>query len=164
MFSHNKAFREKRMNKVYRTMLAAVMALAFAGTALAEVAAGTIKTSKGLVNIERGSEKLSAQSGTPVFVSDKVRSGADGSFGITLKDNTLLSGGPNSLMVINKFAYDTTTNAGNMTIGVRKGTLAVATGKIAKATPESVDFHTPTSVLGVRGTEFVVEVGDGSDE
>ena len=25
-------------------------------------------------------------------------------------------------------------------------------GKIAKRTPESVDFHTPTSVLGVRGT------------
>ena len=152
------------MNKVYRTVLAAAMALAFAGTTWAEDAAGTIKTSKGLVNIERGSEKLAAQAGAPVFVSDKVRSGADGSFGITLRDNTLLSGGPNSLMVINKFAYDTTTNAGGMTIGVRKGTLAVATGKIAKATPESVDFHTPTSVLGVRGTEFVVEVGDGSDE
>ena len=31
-------------------------------------------------------------------------------------------------------------------------------GKIAKRTPESVDFHTPTSILGVRGTEFVIEV------
>lgn len=152
------------MNKVYRTGLITAMLLIFSGTAWSADAAGMIKTSKGLVNIERGSEKIIATAGTPVFVSDKVRSGVDGAFGITLKDNTLLSGGPNSLMVINKFAYDTNTNVGGMSIGVRKGTLAVATGKIAKVTPESVDFHTPTSVLGVRGTEFVVEVGENSDE
>ena len=152
------------MNKVYRSALGAVISLALAGGAWSNEAAGMIKSSKGQVNIERAGEKVAAGVGSPVFVSDKVRSGADGSFGVTLKDNTLLSGGPNSLLTINKFSYDTTTNAGGMSIGVRKGTLAVATGKIAKLTPESVDFHTPTSVLGVRGTEFVVEVGDGSDE
>ena len=152
------------MSKVYRTALVALMSLALTGSVLASEAAGMIKSSKGQVSIERGGEKVAAVAGSPVFVSDKVRSGSDGSFGITLKDNTLLSGGPDSLVVINKFAYDTTTNAGAMSIGVRKGTLAVATGKIAKVTPESIDFQTPTSVLGVRGTEFVVEVGNGSDE
>lgn len=152
------------MIKVYRTVLSTVISLALAGSVWANEAAGTIKSSKGQVKIERAGEKLAAAVGSPVFVSDKVRSGADGSFGITLNDNTLLSGGPNSLIVISKFNYDTTTNKGAMSIGVRKGTLAVATGKIAKATPESIDFHTPTSVLGVRGTEFVVEVGEGSDE
>jgi hypothetical protein len=152
------------MNKVYRSALGAVISLALTNAACANDAAGTIKSSKGQVNIERAGEKVAAAVGSPIFVSDKVRSGADGSFGVTLKDNTLLSGGPNSLVIINKFNYDTTTNAGGMSIGVRKGTLAVATGKIAKATPESIDFHTPTSVLGVRGTEFVVEVGEGSDE
>ena len=52
----------------------------------------------------------------------------------------------------------------SLSVGVRKGTLSVATGKIAKRAPESVDFHTPTAVLGVRGTEFVVEVIGGRDE
>lgn len=152
------------MTKVYRTALLAFAFLGLAGQAGANEAAGTIKSSKGQVTIERGGEKLAAVAGSPVLVSDKVRSGGDGSFGITLKDNTLLSGGPNSLLVINKFVYDSTTNGGAMSIGVRKGTLAVATGKIAKVTPESIDFQTPTSILGVRGTEFVVEVGAGSDE
>jgi hypothetical protein len=152
------------MIKVYRTVLATMLLLALHGLVWANDPVGTIKSSKGPVNIERAGGKIPAVVGGPVFVSDKVRSGADASFGITLKDNTLLSAGPNSLIVISKFAYDTTTNVGGMSIGVRKGTLAVATGKIAKATPESVDFHTPTSVLGVRGTEFVVEVGEGSDE
>lgn len=158
------------MIRVYRSVLAAVIMSALAagaGASGADEAAGTVKISKGVVTIERGDARLAAKVGAPVLVSDRVRSGADGSFGITLRDNTLLSAGPNSLMIIKKFTYDTTSNAGGMTIGVRKGTLAVATGKIAKVTPESVDFHTPTSVLGVRGTEFVIEVagsGEASDE
>jgi hypothetical protein len=126
--------------------------------------AGMVKTSKGLVSIERDGKNLPAVVGTPVLVADKIRTGTDASVGVTLRDNTLLSAGPNSLIVIDKFVFDGTTQDGKMSIGIRKGTLSVATGKIAKRAPESVDFHTPTSVLGVRGTEFVIEVGAGSDE
>jgi len=126
--------------------------------------AGMIKTSKGRVSIERGGEKLIAVVGTPVHVADKVRTGSDGSVGLTLRDTTLLSAGPNSLIVIDKFNYDPATQDGSMSIGVRQGTVSVATGKIAKRTPESVDFHTPTSVLGVRGTEFVIEVAASNNE
>lgn len=125
--------------------------------------AGMIKTSKGQVSIERDGEKLLAVVGTPVMVADKIRTAGGSAVGVTLRDNTLLSAGPNSLIVIDKFAFDSKTQAGNMSVGIRKGTLSVATGKIAKRTPESVDFHTPTSVLGVRGTEFAIEVA-GNDE
>jgi hypothetical protein len=67
-------------------------------------------------------------------------------------------------MVIDKFDFDSTTQAGSMSIAIRQGTLSVASGKIARQNPAAVQFHTPTSVLGVRGTEFVVEVGEGRDE
>lgn len=123
-----------------------------------------IKVSKGAVSIERDGKKLAADVGAPVQVADRVRTGADGAVGVTLRDNTLLSAGPNSLIVIDKFAYDSVTQDGKMSVGVRKGTLVVASGRIAKRTPESVDFHTPTSILGVRGTEFVIEVEGKSDE
>ena len=79
------------------------------------------------------------------------------------RDNTLLSAGPNSLVAVDKFKFDNTTQVGAMSILIRKGTLLVASGRIARQTPESFDFHTPTSVLGVRGTEFVIEV-DGDDD
>ena len=36
--------------------------------------------------------------------------------------------------------------------------------KIARQTPESIDFRTPTSVIGVRGTEFVIEAGNHSED
>lgn len=141
--------------------MAAVMA---SPQVLAADPAGMVKVSKGQVSIERSGQKLPAMVGTTVMVSDKLRTGRDGSVGVTLRDNTLLSAGPNSLLVIDQFAFDNTTQDGKMSIHIRQGTLSVASGRIAKRTPESVDFHTPTSVLGVRGTEFVVEVeGDGDE-
>lgn len=137
--------------------------LACAWPALAADVAGMVKTSTGSVFIERASKRLPALVGTEVQVADKLRTGENGAVGVTLRDNTLLSAGPSSTLVIDKFVYDSTSQSGAMSINIRKGTLAVATGKIAKKTPESIDFHTPTSVLGVRGTEFVVEVVEGSD-
>lgn len=142
-------------------MIAALLA---AGTCWATDVAGMVKSSRGDVVIERAQARLPATVGSEVLVSDRLRTGADGAIGVTLRDNTLLSAGPNSLIVVEKFAFNSSTLDGNMSIGIRKGTVAVASGKIAKRTPESVDFHTPTSVLGVRGTEFIVEVIGGSDD
>src|SRR5574343_838575 len=132
--------------------------------ALAAEQAGMVKVSKGQVNIEREGKKIAAEEGSSVLVADRIRTAGDGSVGITLRDNTLLSAGPNSLIVIDKFSFDNTTQDGKMAVSIRKGTLSVASGKIAKRTPESVDFHTPTAVLGVRGTEFVIEVEGAGDE
>jgi len=125
--------------------------------------AGMVKTSKGEVGIERAGQKIPAEVGTKVLVADRIKTGADGAVGVTLRDNTLLSAGPNSVFVVERFAYDSTTNGGDITVGVKKGTLAVSTGKIAKEKPESVDFRTPTSVIGVRGTEFVIETEAGDE-
>ena len=151
------------MIRTHRALSVSLL-LACAGPALAADVAGMVKTSSGSVIIERASKRLPALVGTEVLVADKLRTGENGAVGVTLRDNTLLSAGPSSTLVIDKFVYDSTSQSGAMSINIRKGTLAVATGKIAKKTPESIDFHTPTSVLGVRGTEFVVEVGEGSDD
>jgi len=96
--------------------------------------AGMIKVSKGAVSIERDGQRMAAAVGTPVMVADRLRTGDDGSVGLTLRDNTLLSAGPNSLLVVDKFAYDNAAQDGKMALTIRKGTLSVASGKIAKRT------------------------------
>ena len=145
--------------------VASLLAISILGFSVqAAEQAGMIKVSKGAVSIERDGQHMAAAVGTPVMVADRLRTGDDGSVGLTLRDNTLLSAGPNSLLVVDKFAYDNAAQDGKMALTIRKGTLSVASGKIAKRTPESVDFHTPTSILGVRGTEFVIEVGGSDDE
>jgi hypothetical protein len=120
--------------------------------------AGMIKRVSGDVTIERGTVILKASSGMPLFVADKVHTGRDGAVGITLKDETLLSAGANSLLSLDKFSFDQTTHAGAIQTTLKRGKLAVNTGKLAKSSPENVEFHTPDSILGVRGTEFAISV------
>ena len=60
---------------------------------------GQIKTSKGAVSIERAGQSLPGDAGARLQDADVVRTGTDGSVGITMDDNSLLSAGPNSVLV-----------------------------------------------------------------
>ena len=141
-------------------MRAAACALVFFGhMAIAADEAGTVKISRGNVTVERGGQRISVPVGTRIFASDRIQTGADGSVGITLRDNTLLSAGPNSTVDLNKFAFDSTTHSGTIDASVKRGTLSVVSGKIAKATPDAVNFSAPGMTLGVRGTSFIIDAG-----
>jgi hypothetical protein len=137
--------------------IAGLLIMIFMGTSYADNDAGMIKQTKGNAIIERGEQKLDAKPGTKVLASDRVITGADSSIGITLHDGTLLSAGPNSILSINKFVFDSTTNAGALDASLKRGTLAVVSGKLSKTSPDAVTYRTPTAILGVRGTEFVIE-------
>jgi hypothetical protein len=119
---------------------------------------GEIKTVKGTAHVERAGKKLPATSGMQLRQADTIVTGADGAVGITFLDNSLFSAGPNSVLVINKYRFDTTTHAGEFDASLNKGSLAVVSGKMVKQSPESMRIRTPSSIMGVRGTEFVVKV------
>ncbi len=146
-----------------RFLLCLAASIAFLATAAqAADEAGVVKVSKGSAFLQRAGQKLPATVGAKVFTNDRIVTGADGSVGITLRDLTLLSAGPNSTVDINKFSFDSTTHAGAIDAAVKRGTLSVVSGKIAKTSPQNVRFTTPASELGVRGTEFIVDAGPGS--
>lgn len=125
--------------------------------------AGTVKSVKGSASIEREGKRLPLAAGDRVLAKDRVVTGADGAVGITLRDNTLLSAGPNSTLTLEKFAFDSTTHTGALDATLKRGTLAVVSGKLAKSSPDAVIFRTPSTTLGVRGTEFVIEAADRGD-
>ena len=134
--------------------------LLLAASSLATAAdIGQVKTSNGDVSIERGGTTLPGTIGTRLEAADVIRTGPDGSAGITMSDNSLLSVGPNSVLALDTYRFDTTTHQGQFDATLSKGSLAVVSGKIAKQAPDAMKVRTPASVLGVRGTEFVVAVG-----
>ena len=134
--------------------------LLLAASSLATAAdIGQVKTSKGDVSIERGGTTLPGTIGTRLEAAYVIRTGPDGSAGITMSDNSLLSVGPNSVLALDTYRFDTTTHQGQFDATLSKGSLAVVSGKIAKQAPDAMKVRTPASVLGVRGTEFVVAVG-----
>jgi len=121
---------------------------------------GQIKVSNGQVTVERKGESQPGRVGMRLESSDVLKTGSDGSVGITMADNSLLSAGPNSILSLDRFEFDPTTSQGRFDAQLQKGSLAVISGRIAKQSPEAMTVRTPSTILGVRGTEFVVAAND----
>jgi hypothetical protein len=140
----------------------AIAAAAFAAASYANDI-GQIKTVRGDVHVERDGQRLAAAPGMHVRQSDTLVTGAEGAVGVTFLDNSLLSAGPGSVLAIDRYSFDTTTHAGQFDTSLRKGSLAVVSGKIVKQSPGAMRVRTPASVMGVRGTEFVVRVDEAAN-
>jgi len=145
------------MNKTIFVSVCSVALLGFAGTAFA-YNSGVIKTVRGPVQIERGSRTLDARIGDPVQEKDRVIARKGGSVGISMNDETLLSIGSNSTLVIDKFSYDPVTRDGEVATSILKGTLRYVTGLIGRVRPQAIKVMSANATIGIRGTEFIVEV------
>lgn len=142
-----------------RAFVAALFLVATAtGSQAASERIGQIKNVDGTVTIERTTGSESAATGMPIYESDRVVTGRDGSIGITFRDNTVLSAGPDSKLSFDEYSFDSATLEGKFTSNLDAGTLSIISGDIVKRSPEALKVRTPMAILGVRGTEFVVKV------
>lgn len=123
---------------------------------------GQVKTVTGAAYLQRGGERLAARMGAMVYGADVVVTGADGALGITFVDNSRFSVGPDTELALEQFRFDSTTHQGSFHSRVEHGTLTVVSGKLVKQRPGSMTVRTPSAILGVRGTTFLVRVGAGS--
>lgn len=142
-----------------RSMLAVSLAVVVSLAQGADI--GQVKVTKGSVTIERAGQSMPAAVGARLQSSDVVKTGGDGAVGITMTDNSLLSAGPNSVLALDRYEFDEVTSEGRFDASLRRGTLAVVSGRLAKQSPNAMTVRTPSAVLGVRGTEFVVSADDG---
>lgn len=123
---------------------------------------GQVKTAKGDVKVLRHGAAQPLAVGDHLFQSDTISTAKGASVGITFVDNSMMSLGPSSQLALDQFQFNTTTHAGVFNTSLSKGTLAVKSGQIVQQTPEAMHIKTPAALLGVRGTEFVVEADENS--
>ena len=64
---------------------------------------GQVKVVKGQVTIERDGQAVPATVAMRLRALDSVKTGADGSIGINMSDNSLLSLGPNSSLSLDRY-------------------------------------------------------------
>jgi hypothetical protein len=123
-----------------------------------EAVVGSVKTLKGKASVVRNRSAVAVKIGSKIFAEDALKTGSDGSMAMVFKDDTLLSIGPNSEVVINEFLFSP--GEGKLSIITRllRGTSAYLSGMIGKLSPESVRFETPVANIGIRGTKFAVSV------
>jgi hypothetical protein len=120
--------------------------------------AGIVKVLQGDVRAERSGKSRPLSTGERLYAGDRVVTAAASSVGFTLRDDTLISLGSNSQFLLEQFAYNDKTDEGSIAVRLSKGTLRYVSGLIGKRSPESQLLSTPTATIGIRGTDFIVEV------
>ncbi len=138
-------------------LVAALAALPFAAAAQTPQI-GWLKTVSGTVSIQRAGQAMPATIGMPLQKGDVIETGDDGAAGVTLADNSTFSAGPRSKVAVDEFDYDSATLKGNSLTSLQRGTLSASSGDIARGTPGAMRIRTPSAVLAVRGTTFLVRV------
>ena len=150
----------QRIRLVFGLCCLALPATAVMSAFAQERAIGQVKTMEGVVSIERGGASRTANVGDSLTQSDVLRTGARSSVGVTFRDSSMLSLGPDTVLSLDSFQFDDTTHEGAFESSLRKGTLAVKSGQIVRQTPGAMKVKTPLGILGVRGTEFVVRASE----
>jgi hypothetical protein len=117
-----------------------------------------VKKISGSATVVRQGQPIPATNGLEIWENDTLRTGSNGAIGIVFNDETFLSLGPESVLVIDEFVFDPKQGKFSIVIRMLKGTAAYLSGIISKVSPESVHFKTPTASIGIRGTKFVAKV------
>lgn len=99
-----------------------------------------------------------ANIGDPVYLSDVVRTGADGRVGINFTDGTSFNLSSNARMALDQYVYDPDGRSNSTLFNLTKGTFTIVAGSIAKTGDMKVD--TPVATMGIRGTTPHVEISD----
>ena len=141
------------VNKAVLTVLGVVLA---AQPGWAEI--GRVKRSTGTASVERGKAMIPTRAGFVLLPGDTLVTGKDGQMSMTFIDDTRFAVGPNSRVSVDQFDYNRKSQTGSFVTRVNRGSLAVVSGQIAHSKPDAMKVRTPTSLLGVRGTRFIVEV------
>jgi hypothetical protein len=124
----------------------------------AEERAGIVKSVRGDVQLLSGSAKArAALAGDAMAPIDRLQTGADSGASVVLRDGTTLVVGPSSRLDLKQFHFDSTTQDGGMVVSLLRGTLRMVTGLIGKTHPDAVRVETQSAVIGIRGTDFIVE-------
>jgi hypothetical protein len=119
---------------------------------------GEVSDLRGAVFIYRGNERLPAQIGTWLQKGDTLKTGSDGSVGVYFNDETTLSLGPESRMTILAYLFEPKRSNFAFMVKLCKGSAAYVSGLIAKLSPDSARFVTPSATIGIRGTRMAIQV------
>ena len=151
----------KHSHSIWRALLSGLILMGASSWATAQTTpepVGYVKTVTGEAFVVTASQSVKAQPGTAVMQGSLLKTAKASSLGVTFKDNTLMSFGPDTEMTVDEYLYAPADGNLKLSTKLTKGTLNYVSGVIAKLKPSAVSVATPTGIIGVRGTQFVAKV------
>lgn len=117
---------------------------------------GFVKVASGATHVIRGGQPQALAVGDPVLEGDTLQTGARARLGITLRDDTRVSLGPDSQLSIASFAFAPAEGRLGLVLRLARGVLDYVSGKLASLAPGSIRIETPATIVGVRGTHLLI--------
>lgn len=96
-----------------------------------------------------GGQVRRLRTGLNVFRNERIRTGPKSAAQLTFLDQTSLTVGPNSSVVLDSYVYNPRTGAGDIAVRAAKGAFRFISGDAQK---RAYKIRTPVGTMGVRGT------------
>ena len=154
-----KAFEPARSRRVAprsRALLAVLCLLCLATSAANAEDVGSIAAMDGTVEIGRDGEWKTAEVGTVVQLGDTIRTGHPGRARVVFRDDTVLNVGHDSQVAVDEQVFDPDAGSFSSVFRVLQGKVRTLVSEYYMEPRAKLQVETPTSVSGVRGTEFIV--------
>jgi hypothetical protein len=146
------------MNRRYgsRSLWLLVAGVLCAARAGAQTEVGTVAAMQGTLQVQRAATWQNGGVGAPIFVGDRLRTGASDAAKIVFRDDSVLDVAPKSEFTVDKQAFDLGTRRFDTLLRVVRGKVRAWVSEYYRQPRARYEIETPTAIAGVRGTEFVV--------
>jgi|SRR5712691_1710349 len=95
--------------------------------------------------------------GQEVVFNERITTGTGGQTQVLFVDQSTMTVGPNSDMVIDEFVYDPTAGTGKLAASLTRGVFRYVGGKLSKK-DNAVTLQTPSATIGIRGGLILVNL------
>jgi len=96
----------------------------------------------------------------PVYLKDTLRTEKRSRLQVMFIDNTIVSLGPSSEMIIAEYHWKPDKNEGGMKTKIKEGVFRIMGGAITKTAPENFITETPAATIGIRGSMYAGRVSN----
>lgn len=147
------------MMRLARLLRLALLAAVFALPAGAQQIGTVASSDPTLRGTPPGAASRTLSVGTGLVADETVASSASGRGQLLFLDQTTLSLGPNTTIMLDRFVFDPASGAGEVGLQMTEGALRFIGGTLSRG--QEATITTPTASIGIRGSTALVIYRDG---
>lgn len=138
--------------------LALLMGMVAAWPLAGLAAAGLVQFTAGDVQLRRGETLSRLSKGSELDGGDVVLTGTEGRAQIRFSDGGLVALYPDSQFTVTRYADGAGAGEDHFVVNLLRGGMRALTGLIGKRNPANYKVVTPTAVVGIRGSAFLLAI------
>ncbi len=138
-------------------LLLAILVITLPAFAVEKEVGKTLLT-RGEVFANRANAKVPLKRRSIIFEKDEVHVGNEGRAQLRMIDQALISLQENSILQIKNYRFQKGRGDNSAILELLSGGLRTITGAIGKGNKKAYELRTPLATIGVRGTDYEVEI------